>query len=314
MPTIEELFTPHTARSSGFDAYEAGEVAFVTNGLRDNGIQGFVKPFDEDRVFDFVGIVLSAFLEATVQVPPFIARGNGGSGLLVLEPQASLTPAQLGFVAAYVNTALSWRFSWYRQTNVDRVRRLVIPDPRIAKLAAFSVGSLLPTQASGGRVTWTGTGRRFPLGSIYELRPGDYHSVSDLQPGSIPIVSCGDADNGISGFVDVEPDHIYEHRLTIAFNGMNTLTAKYHPYQFAAKDDVAICRPFTPLRVSTQLFIQVMLNRERWRYSYYRKCFMNKLKRFSVLLPSSAGRIDENVIEAIMATTPYWPFLKSRLG
>jgi type I restriction enzyme M protein len=122
-------------------------------------------------------------------------------------------------------------------------------------------------------------------------------------------VSCGDANNGIMALVDVPKNRIYNHRLTIAFNGVNTLTAKYHPYRFAAKDDVAICEPREPRRLSTEVFIQLMLNRERWRYSYCRKCYMDKLKRFSIPLPVRDGQLDEDTMEAILAAHPYWQFI-----
>lgn len=42
MPSIEDIFEPHTARASGFADYEPGDVAYVTNGFRDNGVLGFV--------------------------------------------------------------------------------------------------------------------------------------------------------------------------------------------------------------------------------------------------------------------------------
>lgn len=314
MPTLEDLFVLHTARSGGYDACQPGDVAFVTNGLRDNGVLGFITPEPDDRVFGFVGIVLSAFLEATVHLPPFVARGNGGSGLIVLEPRTALSPAQLGVVAAYINSTLSWRFSWYRQTSVSRVKNLQVPVP-VVESGRFRVATLLPEQSVGNGSTAACRGfRPVRLDEIYDLVPGDFHSVSDLPPGDIPIVSCGDADNGITGFVDVSADFIYSHRLTISFNGMNTLAAKYHPYPFATKDDVAVCTPLAPLRVSTEVFIQVMLGRERWRYSYYRKCFMEKLKRFSIPLPFRDGRIDEDAIATLMGTTPYWGYIEQRLA
>lgn len=147
MLRIDEVFTPHTARSVGLERYASGNVAYITNGLRDNGIVGFVKPKPRDKVFNRVGIVLSAFCEATVQIPPFIARGNGGSGLMVLEPKEPLTADQLGFVAAYINTFVSWRFSWYRQASVERIRRIKIPDPQSCS-GEFSVAKLLPEQAT----------------------------------------------------------------------------------------------------------------------------------------------------------------------
>jgi hypothetical protein len=34
---------------------------------------------------------------------------------------------QLVYIAAYINTAVQWRFNWYRQTTVDRLRRLRVP-------------------------------------------------------------------------------------------------------------------------------------------------------------------------------------------
>jgi len=43
MPTIEQLFAPHTARASAFADYVSGDVAYVTNGLRDNGVRRWAQ-------------------------------------------------------------------------------------------------------------------------------------------------------------------------------------------------------------------------------------------------------------------------------
>jgi len=149
----------------------------------------------------------------------------------------------------------------------------------------------------------------FRLDGLYDLVAGDYHSAAEVPSGDIPLVSCGDADNGITGFVDPPKDKIYRGRLTIAFNGMNTLTTKYHPYSFAAKDDVAVCIPKSSMRLTTQVFIQAMINRERWRYSYYRKCFIEKLKRFTIMLPAKGGVVDEGSIAELVSAIPYWDAL-----
>jgi type I restriction enzyme M protein len=95
---------------------------------------------------------------------------------------------------------------------------------------------------------------------------------------------------------------------------MNTLTTKYHPYDFATKDDVAVCFPRKPWRLSTIVFVQLMMAREKWRYSYYRKCFMGKLRRQSVVLPAKGVNVDEDTIETIMESTTYWAALKPRLA
>ena len=77
---------------------------------------------------------------------------------------------------------------------------------------------------------------------------------------------------------------------------------------------MAVCIPKRALRVPTLLFIQMMLNREQWRYSFYRKCYLDKLRRFKILLPVSVGEIDEDTIQAAVKQTPYWGFLKTWLS
>lgn len=315
MPSLETVFTLHNARSVALGRHKAGDVAYVTNGLKRNGIVGFVKPLPGDRAFDFLGIVLSTFCEATVQVPPFIARGNGGSGLMVLEPKEKLTVAQLGYTAAYINEAIRWRFSWSRQATISRVRRLEIPEPAQAPVRLL-IRKALPTLFDTGAAAahWKATFKPFPLDALYTLKPGDFHNTSALSAGPTPLVSCGDRNNGIVRRVAVPEETVYDHRLTISFNGMNTLTAKYHPYPFAAKDDVAVCTPRRPLRLATEALVQVMLGRERWRYSFYRKCFMERLRRFAVSLPAKGGEVDEDTVAAIMSTSPYWGLYTQHLA
>ena len=171
----------------------------------------------------------------------------------------------------------------------------------------------MPPLPTVGKMKWGVKFDLFRLDDIFDLVPGDYHTASDLPSGDIPLVSCGDRDDGIIKFVDVPNEQVYDHRLTIAFNG-STLATKYHPYKFATKDDVAICNPRKPLRLPTEIFVQLMMNRERWRYSYYRKCYMEKLKRFSVPLPAKNGGIDEDSIGAVLEANPYWEFIRTRLA
>ena len=187
-----------------------------------------------------------------------------------------LSIPQLAYCAAWLGHEMQWRFSWSRQITPTRIRNLSVPDSFPVSVAYDAHAHLPVTSNTQPIGAWEPTWHSFRLGSLFDLEPGDYHSLSDLAPGGVPVVSCGIGNNGISGYFDV--DASYRDRLTIAFAGMNALNAKYHPYGFAAKDDVAICNPKKPMQISTLLFIQAMLDRERWRYSYYRKCYMGKLK------------------------------------
>lgn len=318
MARVDGVFRVHRARSDLFQAYEPGPVAYVSNAADTNGVVGFVEPKEGDAVFGFPGIVVNAFSRtpgscgARVQTPPFLACGRSGNGLLVLEPMREMTLPELAYYAAYLNEAHGWRFTWYRQATKDRLSGLPIPPE--AEHIAFPVAELLPEQSAGVAELLAPYFGLVPLGRLFDLQAGDYHAESDLPPGAVPLVSCGDQDQGVVAYVDVTPEHVYRHRLTIALNG-RPLTTKYHPYGFAAKDDVAVATPRDALRLTTLLFIQAMLNRERWRYSYYRKCFMDKLRRFEIPLPIHVGgALDEGAMASVVESTPYWGYLQARLS
>jgi hypothetical protein len=58
-----------------------------------------------------------------------------------------------------------------------------------------------------------------------------------------------------------------------------------------------------------------MLNRERWRYSYYRKCFADKLRRFAIELPcKKSGGLDEDTMQAVVEAAPYWDYIQSKVA
>lgn len=156
---------------------------------------------------------------------------------------------------------------------------------------------------------------RFRLETIFELVAGDYHDLSSLDPGVTPVATCADTKNGIVGTFALPREHEYRDALTIAFNG-SPLTSKLHPYTFGAKDDVAVAIP-RPLEMPIEavVFIQAALNSERWRFSYYRKCFMAKLKKLELTLPAlEDGSLDVDFMVRAVRAQPYWRYLAPRLA
>jgi type I restriction enzyme M protein len=152
----------------------------------------------------------------------------------------------------------------------------------------------------------------FALSSLFALKAGDYHSMSHIPAGPTPVATCADNGNGIMGCYEIAVGPIYRDCLTIAFNG-RPLTTKLHPYAFAAKDDVAVALPTKSLSPAALVFIQAAINAERWRFSYYRKCFFRKLGRTVVALPVRPdGSLDVAYMERAVRAQPYWWFLAPR--
>jgi len=138
------------------------------------------------------------------------------------------------------------------------------------------------------------------LSHLFRVCSGDYHALADLDAGTTPLVSCGEENNGVVGHFSILPERRYRRAITVAYNGTRPLTSRFHPYEFGAKDDVAVLVPKRPMRDATLLFVAAALNRESWRYSYGRKCYKAKLKGVTVrLLVDDAGWVDEEAIAGL---------------
>ncbi len=306
MSTVRDLFRAQAARSAPFDDHDPGDVPFVTNGYRDNGTLGYVTPLPEDRVFTELAICVSAFCEATVPTNPFIARGNGGSGLTILTPKKAMSRTDLWAYAGYLSSRHGWKFSFGRMATRSRLEVLDLPatPPHIP---AADPDALLPCLGSPRHSSTPLRFVKVKLTQFFDVISGDFHSVEELEAGDIPLVSCGAQDNGIIGFYDPPRDKVYRNTLTVAYNGDYPLMAKFHPYRFAAKDDVAVLSPKEQLGLPAILFIQILLNREVWRHSYGRKLYKARLEKFEVDVPlTSKGRIDEAAIQTWLEANPLW--------
>ncbi len=270
-----------------------------------------MQPDPVDRVFRESGICVSAFCEATVPEPPFIARGNGGSGLTVLVPKAPMSDAELFGYASYISQCHGWKFSFGRMATGARLASLLVPE-KSPLVKAINPRLLLPSQTSNTAVYRPRSLRfnKICIADLFEVKSGDFHSVSELSPGAVPLISCGIQDNGIIGFYSPPADMIYRAKLTVAYNGDYPLMAKFHPYSFAAKDDVAILNPHKSLGLASTLFIQLLLNREVWRHSYGRKLYRTRLAKFELTVPIDGnGSLDETGITEWFEANPLWPHM-----
>ena len=135
------------------------------------------------------------------------------------------------------------------------------------------------------------------LSDLFTLRPGSFHATWELDPGDVPLVSCGWENNGVIGYYDIQPADLHERALTVAFNGA-PLTTHFHPYRFGAKGDVAVLEPVDPMPDSLLIYVAAVLNSKVWRYSYGRKCYREKLARVDVALPVIA---DGNTLDPTLA-------------
>ena len=155
--------------------------------------------------------------------------------------------------------------------------------------------------------------KEIPITYIFKtpIKTGEYHVSSELDAGVVPLISCSAENNGFEGKFDVPITSTIKNAITIASDGQ-PLASYYHYYPFVAKDNVIIGIPNRSYRFTTLLFFATQFNSLRWRFSYGRKCYLNKIHKIKIFLPfkQSADEIDEDYIEYIFKTSPSWVTLQ----
>lgn len=147
-----------------------------------------------------------------------------------------------------------------------------------------------------------------PLSELFTVKAGDYHAKNELDEklDGVPLISCGDTDNGFIGYYDVPEDKTYQNAITVAFNGQ-PMTAKFHPYRFAAKDDVGVLIPKQQVSEKWLIVMAAVFNEMRWRFSYGRKCFKTKMLHqlipAPVVLTDKGWEPDEALVQQIFPQT-----------
>ena len=150
-------------------------------------------------------------------------------------------------------------------------------------------------------------GKRFKLGDFIETSErGRSGRKKELSEGDLPLISTSETNNGISAMVNRSEVHsIYpEGRITISANGASCC-ALYHEYPFAANQDVHVLKlkkEFSSKEFA--VFLCAAVNREGWRYNYYRKFSEQQFRQLDITLPTKKGtrkhdlgNIDKKYIE-----------------
>jgi type I restriction enzyme M protein len=198
------------------------------------------------------------------------------------------------------------------ETLRDQVA-FMVKDNRIED---FKANVLTASLFNAPTITTNGSDlRETPITALFRepINTGKYHVSGELDAGTIPLVSCAAENNGFEGKFDIPATETIHNAITIASDGQ-PLATYYHYYPFVAKDNVIVGIPSRPYRFATLLYFVAQLNSLRWRFSYGRKCYLNKKHKIRIFLPYRNDAIDEDYIEYLVKTSPSWSTLQKLLN
>ena len=301
MAKIKNLFNIENAKSKGYEHYEEGNIPFVTNGDYDNSIVGFVKPLEKDRVFEKASICLSSFCEATIQTPPFLPRGNGGSGLVVLVPKKEMTEEELYFYTAQINM-MKWKFSFSRMLIGRRIQNLEIVTYKDMKIKIKEkLNELIPKEKSKQKIQENQNIKIMRVKDLCEIKKKTAIPQNAMNlNGKIPYVTTSSMNNGVSQFADEEPN--FEGKcLSVAMNG-SVGEVFFQINDFITSGDNAVLNLKSGYNPFLLFFIGTLIRNHKWRYNYYRKMSLDKLKNLELPIPMKRELLILNILRRLLKT------------
>jgi hypothetical protein len=314
MKTLDQQFIIRygSKRLHNKENLDSGTTLVISSKGVDNGFYGFFDTPTNIRTPVISVPSTGSIGEAFVQMHPCSVDDN----CLVLYPRKAFDMEYLFYIANEVRRA-KWRFMYGRQITPYRLGKLKVNSeeefkPSCSWKELFQV--LMPEKNQTKEVEWAKQKLKdFKITDLFTLERGHFHAIDRLKSGSYPTISRVGNDNGLVGFFDKPKKAEVFPRFLITVSTV-TGDAFLQYYPFIATDNVVVCLPKTDFRITTLIYIQAVLNKIKWRYSYGRQCYKGILQKAILSLPiTSKDEVDEDYLEAMAKNQPYWNALSERL-
>lgn len=140
-----------------------------------------------------------------------------------------------------------------------------------------------------------------------ELAKGDI-KLEEVDKGEIPLVSSGESNNGIVGYIDKNGDGKSEmfpaNCITIDMFG--NAFYQNEPFYAVSHGRVNILTPKFELTKNIGLFISTIIKKEQYKFSYGRAVYSSEAENMNIVLPVDVnGNPDWQFIENYIKALPY---------
>lgn len=283
---------------------DSNGIPFISRTERNNGLSAKaklinnIKPNPHNTISVAVGgSVMSSFLQKKEYYT--------GYHILVLHPKIKLTNNEMLYYCMCLK-ANKYRYSYGRQAN-KTLNNLLVP----------SLDSI-PSWVNDTAIT--PPNKQLLINKNYELdvKNWQYFNLKDLFDitgsksftknqikekglGKHPYVVTSSENNGIQGFYN----HFTENGNVLTIDSATIGSCFYQPLNFSASDHVEKLTPKFNMNVHNALFLQAIINLEKYRYGYGRKFSQTRIKQTKVKLPINDNQPDWKFMENYIKSLPY---------
>lgn len=312
---ISKLFDIYTGGDLIMSSLEDGNIPIASNSCENNNIASYTNYLDDRKLFDHnrsISIADRGCFQAFIQPKDFYIATRVKA--LVCKDFYDITINQLAFIASIINLE-SFKYNYGRNccANLPFIK---IKLPAKRENNKYVIDSKKQFNDSGFIPDWdymekhmcslhnkaiktkiksapkeplnVNNWRYFEIKDLFfvKLSLGDI-KIEDVDKGCTPLISSGENDNGLIGYITEEGDGIAQ------IFDENTITvdmfcnAFYQPKKYfsVSHGRVNILVPKFKMNKYTALFICTIINNEKFKYSYGRGLYSTEAGNLKIKLP-----------------------------
>ena len=300
---IFDLLQGNSFELINMDIDKGATVNFVARSSENNGVTARVSPIDDVEPFPEGGITVAlsgSVLSSFVQDKPFYT----GFHVMVLLPKTNMRLEEKLFYCHCIKMN-AYRYGYGRQANKTLKDITLPPLPAWLKEYTIDYSPITTNIQRRDLPIDTMEWGKFRLGNLFEVLGTKTTKLAELQSfgiGQYPYVTTQASNNGIAGFYDFYTETGNVLVIDSAVAGF----CSYQENHFSASDHVEKLVPRFAMNRYIGLFIVTLINRERFRYTYGRKCNQEKISNTLIRLPvDETGEPDWMFMEQYMKSLPY---------
>jgi hypothetical protein len=272
---------------------DAGGNILISSKGDDNGVFGFFC-IDNHYKAPFITVPrVGTIGQAFVQNEDCSVDNN----CMVLIPQKKLFQEEL-FQIAFQIRLNKWKYRYGRQITPERLatQKISLIESKVSysKLSK----NFLPKKGKKVKIFENKNIKLIKIIDLCDIQKKTALPQNALGENGTPYVTTTSKNNGISNFVNEEPN-TKAKCLTVALNGSVGETF-FQFDDFITSGDNAVLTLKEKYNPYVLFYIGTMIKNHQWRYNYYRKLNLSKLKKMTIPTPYKNGNIDVDYIEKIV--------------
>lgn len=218
--------------------------------------------------------------------------------MLILIPKKKLSLEQL-YQVAYQIRLTKWKYKYGRGITPTRLRKEKIRIEEFNIKYNDYLKKLIPKERGKIEIRENKNINLIPLTVLCNIeRKTALPQNSMNRDGNIPYITTSSKDNGISEFVDEEPN-AEGKCLTVALNGSCGQTF-FQFNDFITSGDNAVLTLKGDYNLYLLFYIGFQIYRQRWGFNYYRKLSEGRLRKMKIPMPIKNGQYDLEYIKILI--------------